>query len=47
MSTISGSVPPGQTGLAAQVLDGLSAGDVVIIHPNSGIEDGVEVEGNW
>lgn len=33
-----------QTGLAAQVLDGLSEGDVIITHPGSEIEDGVKVE---
>lgn len=35
-----------QTGLAAQILDGLSEGDDVIIHPGSEIEDGVKVELN-
>lgn len=33
-----------QTGLSAQILDGLSEGDVVIVHPGSEIEDGVKVE---
>lgn len=33
-----------QTGLAAQVLKGLSEGDAVIVHPGSEIEDGVKVE---
>lgn len=35
-----------QTGLAAQVLEGLSEGDAVIVHPGSEIEDGVKVEVN-
>lgn len=35
-----------QTGLAAQILEGLSEGDVLIVHPGSEIEDGVEVEAN-
>ncbi|MEX2403826.1 MAG: efflux RND transporter periplasmic adaptor subunit [Balneolales bacterium] len=33
-----------QTGLAAQVLEGLSDGDIVIVHPNDAIEDGARVE---
>ena len=33
-----------QTGLAAQVLDGLSQGDVVIVHPDEEIADGTAVE---
>lgn len=33
-----------QTGLSAQILDGLSEGDTVIIHPDAAIEDGIEVE---
>lgn len=33
-----------QTGLSAQILDGLSENDLVIVHPASDIEDGVEVE---
>lgn len=33
-----------QTGLAAQILEGLDEGDMVIVHPGSGIEDGVQVE---
>ncbi len=33
-----------QAGLAAQVLDGLSEGEVVIVHPASEIEAGVRVE---
>lgn len=33
-----------QTGLSAQVLEGLSEGDTVIVHPGSAIENGVEVE---
>lgn len=33
-----------QTGLAAQVVEGLSQGDVVIIHPGSEIEEGVRVD---
>lgn len=35
-----------QTGLAAQILEGLSEGDVVIVHPDSGLEDGVQVDPN-
>lgn len=33
-----------QSGLTAQVLEGLSEGDVVITHPGSKIKDGVKVE---
>lgn len=33
-----------RNGLEAQVLDGLAAGDQVIVHPSDQIEDGVEVE---
>jgi len=33
-----------QTGLAAQILEGLSEGEHVIIHPGSEISDGVKVE---
>ena len=33
-----------QTGLAAQILEGLSEDDEVIVHPGSDIEEGVEVE---
>lgn len=33
-----------QAGLSAQVLEGLSEGDEVIVHPGSDIEDGVKVE---
>ena len=33
-----------QTGLAAQVLDGLSEGDRVIVHPDAAIDDDVRVE---
>ena len=35
-----------QTGLAAQVLDGVSEGEVVIVHPAAEIEDGVKVKAN-
>ncbi|SHE55598.1 HlyD family secretion protein [Fodinibius roseus] len=35
-----------QTGLSAQVLEGLSEGDEVIVHPGSEIEDGVKIESN-
>ena len=33
-----------QTGLAAQILEGLAEGDEVIIHPGSKVKDGAEVE---
>ena len=33
-----------QTGLSAQILEGLSEGDTVIIHPGDAIDDGKEVE---
>lgn len=33
-----------QTGLSAQVIEGLSEGDVVIVHPGAEIEDGVRVK---
>ncbi len=33
-----------QTGLSAQILEGLPEGDEVIVHPGSDIEDGVKVE---
>lgn len=35
-----------QTGLAAQIIEGLSEGDEVIVYPGSEVEDGVEVEAN-
>lgn len=35
-----------QTGLSAQILEGLSEGDIVIVHPGTEIEDGVKVEIN-
>lgn len=35
-----------QTGLAAQVLEGLSEGDIVIVHPDDEIEDNIRVEYN-
>ncbi|HLR25773.1 MAG TPA: efflux RND transporter periplasmic adaptor subunit [Fodinibius sp.] len=33
-----------QTGLAAQILEGLAEGDEVIVHPGSKVKDGAEVE---
>ena len=35
-----------QTGLAAQVLEGISEGEVVVVHPAAEIEDGVKVKVN-
>jgi HlyD family secretion protein len=32
-----------QTGLSAQIVDGLEAGDVVIVHPASELADGARV----
>src|SRR5690625_904470 len=36
-----------QTGLMAQILEGLSEGEVVIVHPDAAIEDGVQVTTDW
>jgi HlyD family secretion protein len=33
-----------QSGLVAQVTDGLSEGEVVIVHPSNDVEDGIEVD---
>jgi HlyD family secretion protein len=33
-----------RAGLAAQVLSGLSEGEVVIVHPDTAVEEGVRVE---
>jgi HlyD family secretion protein len=35
-----------QTGLSAQIIEGLAVGDVVIIHPDSDIEDGRKIKKN-